>query len=107
MISPSFEVTEAQLTIQKIDTEEQSRIQISLKGPEWGYRLIDLEGSSNGDNPPMGIEIQITNQDGTTSLYEDVPETINGVLQIPFSEDMKEIQVTDIYGNHGLYTVPE
>ena len=107
LTSPSFEITTAQLTVQKRESEGQNVIEISLQGPEWGYRLIDIDGSSDGDNPPLDIEIQITTDTGEISIYEETPELVDGKLQIPFSEDVIEVQVTDIYGNMGVYTVSE
>lgn len=107
LISPSFEVTEAQLRVSKIENEGGDLLHISLEGPEWGYRLVDMDGSSQGSNPPMGIEIQVTTTAGDTTVLTESPVLENGSLHIPFPEDAIEIQVLDMYGNTGRYLAEE
>ena len=107
LFSPSFEVTEAQLRVSKVENEGGDLLHISLEGPEWGYRLVDMDGSSQGSNPPMGIEIQITTTAGDTTVLTGSPVLENGSLQVPFPEDAIEIQVLDMYGNTGRYLSEE
>jgi neutral ceramidase len=98
--APEFNVVPANLEL----TNNENGLYVSIPGPDWGYRLIDVLGSSNGDNPPVGLSLQYEKVDGT---FEDLPceESVENSrvlcqeIEIP-SEAIKII-ATDISGNTG------
>ena len=85
-------------------TTTDNGLYVSIPGPEWGYRLIDVLGSSNGDNPPIGVTLQYETSDGTfedlscEELIENSKVLCQG-LDIP-SEAVRII-ATDAAGNTG------
>ena len=82
-----------------------SRISISLDGPEWGYRLIDIDGSSGRQNPPMGLEITLTHEDGSTESRSDVEmSNQHMILENVTIESITQIEATDMFGNQGVWT---
>ena len=84
-------------------TEDNNGILVSLVGPDWGYRLIDIDGSSTGNNPPMGLEVTLSFADGTTETRSDtilfeqqlLLSNVDIVLNSPMEVTM------DIFGNQG------
>ena len=98
--SDEFLITAAELHLEQTGSE----LWVSLDGPEWGYRLIDVSGASNGANPPMGTIIEIEMPDGSISSV-DVIETPDGSrihFTLPeFATTPAAIIATDLYGNTG------
>ena len=98
--SAEFVITPAQLSLEKSGSD----LWVSLSGPEWGYRLIDMNGASNGNNPPVGVSIEMEMDDGSVSALE-LTETLDGSrihFVLPASEtEPAAIIATDIYGNTG------
>ena len=43
---------------------ESNIVRASIQGPEWGYRLIDIDGSAVGANPPLGATLTLNYTDG-------------------------------------------
>lgn len=56
-----FEVVPAELSV----VREGDRLLASLPAPAWGWRLVSLEGSSQGDNPLQGAALWWELADGT------------------------------------------
>gem|GEM_PF-525949 len=102
--SDPFEVTTAEITVSTTTTG----VNASINGPEGGYRLIHLNGSSVGTNPLVdpqliwqmadGSEIiddgGITSAHGVTTFTTDTPDGAAGVV------------VRDIYGNTATLGLP-
>ena len=100
IVSAEFVVTPAELQLEKTGLD----LWVSLPGPEWGFRLIDMNGSSHGDNPPIGVSIELEMSDGSISTPELI-ETLDGSrIHFMLPETDSEpvvITATDIYGNTG------
>ena len=101
--SDAFIVEPGQLTI--TPNASNDGLLISFTGPEWGYRLIDIDGSASGTNPPMGLEVTLSFIDGQTEVLDD------GELleqQLYFSDidisTLTTVSATDIFGNQGEWT---
>ncbi len=61
---PAFEVRPAQLSAQPVE----GGVSVWVDGGPSGYRLLDLDGQSNGDNPVRGpLTFEVTTDAGTTS----------------------------------------
>ena len=101
--SDSFIVEPAELTISL--TEDNNGILVSLVGPEWGYRLLDIDGSSNGNNPPMGLEVTLTFEDGTTEVRTDATLFEQQLLLSNVdTTQLTNITAIDVFGNQGDWT---
>ena len=74
-----------------------------LEGPDWGYRLIDPEGTSTGANPVEDGTVVWTLSDGSTSESAPVGTIANGVtsFSVVTPDDAISITFTDPYGNTG------
>ena len=102
LTSPSFSIVPADLHIQ----EEEQGLSVSLVGPEWGYRLIDVNGSSKGDNPPMSPTLSWIMDDGTETEDAAVATLQNSkmIFDVTPPENAIGVRVTDIYNNTGSLT---
>lgn len=81
---------------------------VSLPAPALGWRLVDLDGSSVGDNPLRGeLQVVLHDVDGAT---EEVPVTPTVVGQRSRLEvdltDVVQVDVVDAYGNAGTILGP-
>jgi hypothetical protein len=100
VLGAEFEVLVAQLSV----TLESDRVFVSLDGPEWGYRLVDLEGNSRGANPVDGLTVTWTDAAGATV---DESVTVEGVeggrsfFTTTPPPDATLLTVTDAHGNTG------
>ncbi|MBM75693.1 MAG: hypothetical protein CMK59_09855 [Proteobacteria bacterium] len=103
--SPDFEVIPADLTL--TPSEDLSTLSISLHGPDWGFRMIDLEGAANGANPPWGIELTWALEDGTTSTQTPMGSIENGTIIVEWLEGATSVSATDMYGNSGTWSSDE
>lgn len=101
--SDSFVVEPAQLTI--TPTDGNDGLLISLNAPEWGYRLIDIGGSASGANPPMGIEVTLSFDDGRIEVRDDTTlvEQQLYIAAIDVST-LTTVSAIDIFGNQGEWT---
>lgn len=109
IISETFAVTPGNLTL-SLDT---NALWISMDGPAWGYRLIDMDGSSRGANPPYGVEVEFTRTDGTSETVSMQPTVENDRVYISLSdinggslEDITKIDARDMFGNLGSIELP-
>lgn len=100
LTSEPFEVVPATLTL----TWDGVSLGASLPGPSAGYRLIDKDGASKGNNPVHEATITWTLDDGTTESA--APEaTVSGGVSW-FTPTVPQgvvvsIDVVDQYGNAG------
>ncbi|MEC9391290.1 MAG: neutral/alkaline non-lysosomal ceramidase N-terminal domain-containing protein [Myxococcota bacterium] len=98
--SEPFEVVPASITIEP----STGGFMASLRAPEFGYRLIDLEGSSMGHNPVRDAALSWVMADGSIVPSELVGEV--GDQRTHFEgappSDAVAVEVTDVHGNSGL-----
>ncbi len=107
LTSDPFTVTPATLSL----SEDGGVISAWLQAPEWGYRLIDLEGSSRLDaeegmsgRNPIEVAVAIwTLADGSTSEQAVSGEVVDGTtaLNLDVPTDAISLYIEDVYGNHG------
>ena len=101
--STPFSIEPAEITL-SIDVESDS-VRASIQGPEWGYRLVDIDGSATGANPPLGVTLTLHYADGSTATISD--GTLDG-QEILFSEidlsNIDSIEATDVFNNQGVWT---
>ena len=101
--SAPFIVEPAELSISVNETS--NGLLFSLTGPDWGYRLIDIEGSSTGNNPPMGLEVTLNFVDGTTETRTDTTLFDQQLLLEDIdTADLTEVIAIDMFGNQGEWT---
>lgn len=99
LASEPFEILPASLSL----TWDGATATASLDAPDWGWRLIDIDGSSTGSNPPRGATLSWELSDGSTSTDAASPEISGGVATfavIP-PADAVGLVITDTYGNTG------
>ena len=113
MNSDSFEVVPAEIRV----TDRTTSLELSLRGPSTGFRMIDVRGRSRGDNPLPGgpdDEIVVTWYDAVGELRtdtfseEDLELVVDGagartVLPIPTDITPLSAFITDGYGNEGVW----
>ena len=103
VLSPSFEVVPAELTL----SPDAGGLWVSLRAPADGYRLIELDGSSQGDNPVHG-PLEVTLQDGEdiVTRAEEAGRTTEGRTWLEVDTSTADtITVTDAYGNIGTLSL--
>ncbi|MEL6343171.1 MAG: neutral/alkaline non-lysosomal ceramidase N-terminal domain-containing protein [Myxococcota bacterium] len=97
LTSAPFTVVPAEITL----VVGEDEIRASLVGPSWGYRLIDIDGSSQGDNPLASPTLTWEFEDGTTMT--DVGDRDRGsgtsVFDGPIPEGVVRGVVEDGLGN--------
>lgn len=100
LTSPSFMVEAAEIDI----TIDETSIIASINAPDWGYRLIDVEGSSHGGNPVTQPILSVTDEDGSESVLEGNITYEFGQTRIEASipSNARSILIEDFYGNTGL-----
>ena len=99
VVSPAFSVEPASLTI----TQDGSDILVSLVAPDWGYRLISLDGSSNGGNAVTIQDIILVHSDGSEEIVdanEVIVERSHTRVQLDLNETVQSIYIEDLYGNY-------
>lgn len=106
--SDPFEVVPAHITVTR-DTN-RGGVWLSMRGPAEGYRMIDLDGDSEGDNPVRGdLSVTwVTSEGGETTetVAAPAPESRRTLLTAPAGETLLSVSVTDAYGNAGSWSVP-
>ncbi len=106
----AYEITSAPFVVEPatltIDSDAVlSELTVSLDGPEWGYRLIDIAGSSQGTNPPLGLSITLTYEDGSTEVRSDLEQRNNHmVLYNVNMSNIVQATATDAFENQGVWT---
>lgn len=103
LIGDPFEVVPATLDVSPGD----DGLWVSVRAPANGWRLIDLEGRSTGDNPIRGLTtIELTVPGSPTTTLELEPAQIaNGRAWFDVNlAEVSEVVVTDPHGNTGTWT---
>ena len=100
-----FTITAASLALEVGD----GGLWVSLRASEAGWRLLDLEGSSAGDNPVRG-ELTLLFDDGTDVIHE---ETLPGAVsegrtwvEVATPKGATHVSVADELGNSGRSSLP-
>jgi neutral ceramidase len=98
--SDPFEVVPAEITL----SYDGATLQASINGPEAGYRLIDLEGSSIGPNPVRDATITWTMGDLSEITEAVSGSSADGVTSysVTAPEDSIGLTLTDSHGNQGV-----
>jgi len=100
--SDAFEIVPAELAIREAD----GGFLVALPAPELGFRLIDLAGSSTGDNPPEGPVTYTLRIEGEPDQQGALDQTLDGLPFLPIdttSGTVLEIVVEDAAGNVGSW----
>ncbi|RME23043.1 MAG: hypothetical protein D6798_14355, partial [Deltaproteobacteria bacterium] len=82
---------------------EDGRVSAAIEAPPWGWRLVDLDGSSHGANPLLDPTLQWERADGSTEIAE-VDATVSSgwsVFSVDPPADAVAAIVTDAWGNQG------
>jgi hypothetical protein len=97
--SEPFELTPAVITVDYLD----GTLLASIDAPAFGYRLIDLEGSSIGPNPVHDATVTWTLSD-----FTEVTEAIDGLssagvttFELTAPDGAIGLTLTDSHGNTG------
>ena len=88
-------------------TPDTGGLWTSLRGPDQGYRLIDIAGQSKGDNPLRGdLTVEWTTNLGvhTETVTAPEPQNSRSWIAFPAGEDVYSVIVTDAYGNTGSFS---
>jgi neutral ceramidase len=94
--SDSFEVVPAKIRLFAHD----SGLQAWIDAPDNSWRMIDLEGTSNGVNPIVG-PVTVEWDNGTTEILDPSTSGSTSWLGDSIPEDATSVTVTDAYGNSG------
>lgn len=103
--SPEFEVVPATLDL----AWDGASVLVSLRSPEHGFRMIDIEGDSTGDNPVRGeltVQWQTASGPIEQTITAPAPENRRTRLGFPEGETVYGVTVTDGYGNTGTISLP-
>ena len=98
LTSSEFSVTEATLDV-SVATDSVS---VSLPAPSWGYRLIDVDGSSRGANPVSSATFSWELSDGSVMEEALEADTTDGgwsEYAVTPPADAVNLTVTDTHGN--------
>lgn len=98
--SDVFEVVPANLDV----AWDVGSVLVSLRGPAHGFRMIDIDGDSTGDNPLKGqITVEWSTTEGLVLQTIEAPTPENRRTRLAFPETgvVGSVTVTDAYGNTG------
>lgn len=100
----AFEVVPAEVTL---TAPSGGVVWASLKASSKGFRLVDIDGSSKGDNPLRG-QLAVTwntQESGAVASWVDAPapENKRSRLTAPAGETVLGVRVVDAYGNEGSW----
>jgi hypothetical protein len=97
--SDPFKVVPAEISVEYLD----GIVSASIDGPSAGYRLIDIEGNSVGQNPVHEATITWTLDDfsETTVSVEGTHEGGLSLFEVTPPEDAIGLTLTDSDGNSG------
>jgi hypothetical protein len=99
--SSTFEVLPAPVTV----TADVGGFWLSLRPPTSGFRMIDIEGTSKGDNPLRGdLTVSWTTGDGTSETTVAAGAPNGGRTWLAAPEGATAFTVTDAYGNTGSWS---
>ncbi|MEC7988048.1 MAG: neutral/alkaline non-lysosomal ceramidase N-terminal domain-containing protein [Myxococcota bacterium] len=103
LTSPEFSVVPGDITV----SLNENTLEISFDGPEKGFRLLSLDGASDGANPPVDPSVTLTYIDGTEIALDTNPILMDGKLSytIDDTNELVSISVVDLYGNSGTWEV--
>lgn len=101
LTSPEFVVSPAEISI----SVEENQVLVSLVGHPQGFRLVSMEGSSQGSNPPIQSTLSLTHSDGSVTEIDQDPIIENGYLRYTDLDlsDTIRIDCVDIYENAGVW----
>ena len=101
LTSPEFSVVPGDITV----SLNENTLEISFDGPEKGFRLLSLDGASDGANPPVDPNVTLTYTDGTEVIPDTNPILVDGKLSytIDDTNELVSISVVDLYGNSGTW----
>ena len=99
LTSDAFDVIPGQIDL----SLDGSSLDASLTAPSWGYRLVHIEGSSQGSNPIDDGEVTYLLADGSSETDTTAGTNASGstTFEIDIPEEAISIIVTDRYGNIG------
>jgi neutral ceramidase len=98
--SEPFVVGVAALTLSSEVSGADLRVTVSVDVP-YGYRLLSLEGRSNGLVPLRNATVDVDDGGGVRTLTTDG----SGVVTVPGSAGAASVMVTDAFGNTGTLTL--
>lgn len=100
--SEPFEIESAELSFAR----GEGNLEVWIEAPQrGGFRLIDLEGNSQGANPLRGeLTVEITDADGILTT-QTVPAgtPVGGRTTIAAPASARRVTVTDAHGNTGTW----
>ncbi|MEC7985066.1 MAG: neutral/alkaline non-lysosomal ceramidase N-terminal domain-containing protein [Myxococcota bacterium] len=101
LTSPEFSVVPGDLSV----SLDENQLTVSFDGPEKGFRLLSLDGASNGANPPVDPTVTLLHSDGTETILDIEPVLVQGSLSYSIEDvdDVISISVADLYGNTGIW----
>lgn len=104
VVGPTFEVVPADL---RVDVEG-SGAWVALPAPSTGWRLVDLDGHSTGDNPVNGeLTVVVTTASGPQAPIVQAGTREGARTKLPIDAAAAvAITVTDAWGNTGTWTRP-
>jgi hypothetical protein len=104
--SDPFEIVSAELSFEAGDGSLSVWIDAPARN---AYRLVDLEGDSQGANPLRGeLTVEITDVDGvTTSQTVAAGTPVAGRTVIATPAGTRRVTVTDAHGNTGTWNQPD
>lgn len=106
LVSPSFEVVPAEISLTRSGTTLTGWVQAHARG----FRLVDVAGNSRGPNPIRNATIRVHYEDGSEAEVTPVLETI-ATQRTQWSLDATDldgataIAVVDAYGNAGTLAI--
>lgn len=98
--SPEFEVVPATISVEP----DATGVWVSLHGPSDGWRLIDVEGDSVGNNPVRGPLTVVVNDGAPQTITAEAPSGGRSHVTLDVTNP-NSVTVTDSYGNTGTYLV--
>ena len=100
VLGEPFEVLAGRLSLEM----DASGLWVWIEGPSNGWRLLDVDGESRGQNPVRGaVTVGWTDSTGA-QVQQEVDAVVDGKrsrLSLEIPEDATAIVVTDEYGNLG------
>jgi neutral ceramidase len=96
VISDTFEIVPATLQV----VESGGGLDIWIQAPADGYRLVDIDGNSRGENPVRG-QLTLDWSDGTTQVVAAQVVGSRAHVDVSFPGTASVVIVTDSYGNTG------